>query len=537
VTFWLGSLLLGGAALMLAACGNSSGVATHVVALAGPALTCDNVDEQMSSEGDTGVQDASGDTGSAQTEQTLAVDPTNPDNVVIGYITGVSVSHDGGRTWALAPISCSGDNNPAFDRNGMAYFECDNNGVEYYTSNHAADPWTGPLSAVSFTENNGDLVDRPWLVHGVGQSDLVVGWESFFSNPIGRANLKVSSDGGATWGAERYICVCKRVHGQFDPLVEVVPNTGAVYAVWMNDFNIVFSKSTNHGSTWSTPVPIYGNVSWGDKPNLGMSADGRDIYVLFNGPTDGDVYAAVSHDSGATWTQTRVTNDNRYHYDYGVTVLPNGRVLSSQISFTYTGPGAAAEGELRIHVYASSNGGTTWTDTIVDRVQLGSACTSQTCYPDFYDSGPVLAQTTNGVTLVYTGATTVGAARTAWSRSSTDGGVTWSPRVTVSSPGANAGFAAAAGSGTSVRLWYGEQVGGRWNVWYRTSTTLGASWSAPLKISDATSGTAYKNANGFLEVYGDYGEIAVTNTGKTIGVWAEGSSYAGPGQVWFNRET
>jgi hypothetical protein len=49
--------------------------------------------------------------------------------------------------------------------------------------------------------------------------------------------------------------VCKKVKGQFDPIIEVVPTTGTVYAVWMNDYNIVFSKSTNHGSTWSTPVP------------------------------------------------------------------------------------------------------------------------------------------------------------------------------------------------------------------------------------------------------------------------------------------
>src|SRR4029079_13745887 len=131
------------------------------------------------------------------------------------------------------------------------------------------------------------------------------------------------------------------------------------------------------------------------------------------------------------------------------------RILSSQISFTYTAPGAAPEGEVQIHVFASHDGRATWTNTIVDRVQLGSGCTSAGCYPDFYDSGPVIAQTTNGLTLVYTGATTVRAPRTAWSRSSTDGGHTWSAPVAISTAGANAGFAAAAGSGTSVRLWYG----------------------------------------------------------------------------------
>ena len=37
--------------------------------------------------------------------------------------------------------------------------------------------------------------------------------------------------------------------------------------------------------------------------------------------------------------------------------------------------------------------------------------------------------------------------------------------------------------------------------------------------------------------YGDYGEIAITNRGKSIGTWGEGLSYDGPGGVWFNRHT
>ena len=42
------------------------------------------------------------------------------------------------------------------------------------------------------------------------------------------------------------------------------------------------------------------------------------------------------------------------------------------------------------------------------------------------------------------------------------------------------------------------------------------------------------HADGFDEIYGDYGEIAITSKGKTIGVWGEGISYYGPGGVWFN---
>ena len=65
---------------------------------------------------------------------------------------------------------------------------------------------------------------------------------------------------------------------------------------------------------------------------------------------------------------------------------------------------------------------------------------------------------------------------------------------------------------------------------------LGATWSAPVVISDVTSGAAYKHADGFDEVYGDYGEIAITSEGKTIATWGEGLSWSGPGGVWFNRQ-
>lgn len=262
-------LLICVAALNLVACGNSSAVTTGVVSLSGSSLTCDNVDAQTLGEGDTGVRDASGGTGSAQTEQTIAVDPTNPDNVMIGAISGLFVSHDGGLSWTIASPSCTGDNNPAFDRSGMAYFECDNNGVEFYTSNHASDPWTGPLSAVSFTESNGDLVDRPWLVSGVGQRDLVVGWESFFSNPIGRVNLKVSNDGGATWGPKLRVDDPNDHPAMQDPRqVPIVGADGTIYVAYasgMGPFldcsncgalptDYIVARSSDSGATFQRAV-------------------------------------------------------------------------------------------------------------------------------------------------------------------------------------------------------------------------------------------------------------------------------------------
>jgi hypothetical protein len=95
------------------------------------------------------------------------------------------------------------------------------------------------------------------------------------------------------------------------------------------------------------------------------------------------------------------------------------------------------------------------------------------------------------------------------------------------------------GSG-DVRIAWTETSGGgnvdAWNTWYRRSTNGGSSWSSPIRISDATSGAVYKTAAGYAEVYGDYGEIAITSAGKSIATWGEGINYTGPGGVWVNRE-
>lgn len=44
-----------------------------------------------------------------------------------------------------------------------------------------------------------------------------------------------------------------------------------------------------------------------------------------------------------------------------------------------------------------------------------------------------------------------------------------------------------------------------------------------------------QSPKGFGEVYGDYGEIAITDRGDTFAVWGEGASYFGRA-VWYNRE-
>ena len=94
-------------------------------------------------------------------------------------------------------------------------------------------------------------------------------------------------------------------------------------------------------------------------------------------------------------------------------------------------------------------------------------------------------------------------------------------------------------SGDVAAVWMETSGGGNvdaWNAMSRRSADGGATWAAPIRVSDAISGAAHKDAAGFDEIYGDYGEIAFTNAGKASAIWGEGFSYTGPGGAWVNRE-
>ena len=355
--------------------------------------------------------------------------------------------------------------------------------------------------------------------------------------------LLVSADNGATWSAARPLCACKG-KGQFDPIIEVVPDTGDVYALFMIEFNVVFTKSTDHGQTWSAPVPTWGNVSWNDKPVIAMSDDGRDVYASWNGPTSGDPWVAQSHDFGATWSQVKVIDSSRYYFAFGADVANDGTVYFSESGLTYTaaGKGGKVDGPIEHHVFVSRDRGATWQDHLVATVQPGIPCVAAGCTTDFYAGHTALSVDAAGSAVVlYDGATTDGGLQAIYARHSSDFGATWTAPVRLSVPTEESVAPAVTSTGSGdVRAWYYQTSGGgnvdAWNVWYRRSTDGGTTWSSPLRISDATSGAPYITAAGFAEVYGDYGEIAITSAGKTIATWGEGISYTGPGGVWINRE-
>jgi len=176
----------------------------------------------------------------------------------------------------------------------------------------------------------------------------------------------------------------------------------------------------------------------------------------------------------------------------------------------------------------------------VDSFPPSIACAD--CRADYYAGHVALTADARGaLTIAYDAPTTDHGFQRIYVRRSLNGR-DWSDRRAVSTDGehATAPMLESVGDGR-VRLVYYQTAGGgnldKWNVWFRSSDDGGATWSAPVKISDASGGAAYKTAAGFGEVYGDYGEMAITSAGNAIAAWGEGPSYVGPGGTWINRQT
>ncbi len=346
--------------------------------------------------------------------------------------------------------------------------------------------------------------------------------------------VRASSDGGRTWGPDHYMCECPGVSGQYDSLLEVAED-GTLFGVWMNGFHpgVSFAKSADHGVTWTDPINFPTN--WSDKPVLGISRDGRDVYIGFNGPTAGDIWVAQSHDSGATFTTSKVQTSDRYYFDGAVWVSRNGVDIAfaeNDFSQDYTG-------EVGQDVMVSHDRGRTWQTVQVDVTKDMPDCSSRSCYYGYYGTVPGIAGDDRGnLVFAYVGTVVPFGQQGMFVARSTDGGLTWSKRQTLSPTDANAVSATAIGTGNGdIRVWWMDDRTGRFNVWYRESSDGGLTWTAEVRISNAVWGVPYVNGLGFKEMYGDYGEMAITNTGATVATWGQGPSVYGPGGIWFNRQT
>ena len=407
--------------------------------------------------------------------------------------------------------------------------------------NNAAPPM--PAAGFAAQSRRGFTVGDQWepAIAADGYGTIYVLYPQYFgvpgcpSCPSPTMILQVSGDRGATWRAPRPIA--SPGTGQFDAQIAVDPVDGrTVYAAWLQNgkSDTVVARSDDFGDTWSVVVADRTNAGT-DKPILAVR--GPHVYVGFNHSQK--VWVSSSHDGARTFTSTNVNPNGKLGWSLagGGTVDPSGNVYFSWAGYSRNG---GATGTVNLYVSKSSDGGLTWTNTVVDVSQAPPDCSDYQCGWAYL--GAQIVMTSDEVGTLYAlwnmGTVARGPERVYFARS-TSGGTTWSAKTRVSTApegAAHAFPAIVARDSGDVRIsWMDARGGTLWNTYYRSSSNGGATWSAEKDLSTHVGGFSYIQPGGFAYPFGDYFEMDIDDRGDTHAVWGEGLNYQTPGSIWYTR--
>jgi hypothetical protein len=281
-----------------------------------------------------------------QNEEQVAVNPTNPNNLVavwrdfrLGYRrVGVGYSFDGGMSWTEDLFEDyhyprHSDPGVTVDLNGNFYavilsYEngVDFNGLFVYKSTDGGVTWGDPVTVIDsvlgyFEDKELMACDRS---DGPYSGNLYVCWTRFgYDTEILCCR---STDGGESFVGPSQVSD----YGGVQWPVPMVGTNSEVYIAWVNYWptSILFDVSYDGGQTFGTdqvltdctfyPGDIKGGIWVFPFPALeaditGGPHDGR-LYCAYMddspGFTDTDIYFRYSTDGGATWTARQRINDD-----------------------------------------------------------------------------------------------------------------------------------------------------------------------------------------------------------------------------------
>lgn len=189
-----------------------------------------------------------------------------------------------------------------------------------------------------------------------------------------------------------------------------------VAAVWEQhvglDTYVRVATSANGGAAWRAP----NTLGPGDEPQIVMSDDGQRITVLWWEMIEGDYLARVrsSSDGGTTWTAAQSISLPGYRVGHlRMAASDNGMVVTVAWEDVQSG---TTPGTQRVRVTTSADGGATW-----------STPREVTKISDYQGKSPAVTVSADGQKQ-----TVVWLARgqydlSVFTRSSSDGGATWSP--------------------------------------------------------------------------------------------------------------
>ncbi len=289
-------------------------------------------------------------------EPSVAINPNNPQQVVVAYQIGATAafSSDAGASWAsvkTAPqeFRVSGDPSIAFDAQGHAilcYIAFDKLGTTNYWAHNATrngvfikrsldggKSWEGrAIAVISHPSDPGiPFEDKPYLVadtqpRSPHRGNLYVGWTRF---TLDKSVILFSRsiNGGLTWSEPIKIDSVDGLprddNGAVEGFTGAVAADGTLYVVWAGDNRIDFTFSRDGGKTFvpsrgivPTAPPQF-NVSETSRangfPQIAIDPRGKGtLFITWSDYRNGDVdiFASTSRDQGHSWSPpVRVNND------------------------------------------------------------------------------------------------------------------------------------------------------------------------------------------------------------------------------------
>jgi hypothetical protein len=352
-------------------------------------------------------------------------------------------------------------------------------------------------------------------------------------------SLLVSNDNGASWEQPQVLVASST--GQFDPQIVVDPvDRQTVYASWLqnNKRDVMVARSQDFGRSWYLTAAEHSPED-ADKPVLAVH--GADVYVGFNHEEKFQV--ASSHDFAQTFASVVVNPETAAGSSLagGATIDPTGAVY-----FSWTSYGRESGSRpVSLFVSQSADGGRNWTTVLLDASSAPPDCAAAGCETGYLGAQIALASDAAGTLYaLWNAGTANGGPERIYFSSSTSGGASWSGKLEVSSAGALAEHcfpAITAGAGGDVRIaWMDTRNHALpnlpvWDVFERSSSNGGATWSAEAQLSGPVPGYDYILPQGFRFPFGDYFSMAIDNLGTTHLVWGEGRNYRSPGSIWYTR--
>jgi hypothetical protein len=355
-----------------------------------------------------------------------------------------------------------------------------------------------------------------------------------------------SQDRGVSFEAP--VLITAEGHSHFDQRI-AVDGKGTIYVSYMDwapdergrsRSRLRLARSRDGGRMFSATTVTTTRVN--DKPELAVSHDGRDLYIVYTSSPGPAVVA--SHDGGDTWTEPApvVANEARHFWPEALAVGADGGVWLAVPSMSDADIAERKQTDVTLHVFQSSDRGRTWKDSAISTSpRLPAGCPHNPACPVKVNTISIAVDHRSRAHVLFTEGATPKQPYGLFHTSSVDGGRSWSARQVVSaaprpqsSDTADHDYITMTTSGDRVcAVWVDDRVGAL-NTWARCSTDSGRTWSAETLLSDRTDGAPYKSAQGFKAFYGHYGGAALDAAGRLHAVWAAGEPGYRTGTVWVN---